>query len=278
MTDKNQTITNKMEDFFLSILRGVILFVLAGSILAAIYFAISGVSDLGAKPKDYIYEKFDSKQLVNDLKDYLKDEPQKKPDTKTGTENKSEPQANKQIEEEITKSENLVVKFKNAYLTRDMYERWINQEFKPSLRKNSSKLSIVYGTGDNARLDYLKGQTQVFELVLLDPELNQLLDKKFKAQKKDLNNIDDGVSKYDLVLEYFDTIRHFYPNFHQNQIDKKKEFEADQNAEVATRYAGSVFKLYLAGGMFATFLLLSLILVLVKIERNLRSTKIEKIL
>lgn len=52
MTDQNQTITNKMEDLFLSILRGVILVVLAGSILAAIYFAISGVSDLGAKPKD----------------------------------------------------------------------------------------------------------------------------------------------------------------------------------------------------------------------------------
>ena len=59
MTDKNQTITNKMEDLFLSILRGVILFVLAGSILAAIYFAISGATDLGAKPKDYKYEKFD---------------------------------------------------------------------------------------------------------------------------------------------------------------------------------------------------------------------------
>ena len=71
MTDKNQTITNKMEDFFLSILRGVILFVLAGSILAAIYFAISGATDLGAKPKDYTYEKFDSKQLSNDLKDKL---------------------------------------------------------------------------------------------------------------------------------------------------------------------------------------------------------------
>ena len=273
MTDKNQTITNKMEDFFLSILRGVILFVLAGSILAAIYFAISGVSDLGAKPKDYTYEKFDNKQLVNDLKDYLKDEPQKKPDTKTGTENKSEPQANKQIEEEITKSENLVVKFLKSYMRVDAYERWINQEFKPSLRKNSSKLSIVYGTGDNARLDYLKGQTQVFELVLLNPELNQLLDKKFKAQ----NDI-EGVSKFDLVLEYFETIDKFYPNFHQNQIDKKKEFEANENAEVAIRYAGSMFKLYLAGGMFATFLLLSLILVLVKIERNLRSTKIEKIL
>ena len=58
---------------------------------------------------------------------------------------------------------------------------------------------------------------------------------------------------------------------------KKKEFDAEQNAEVAMRNAGSMFKLYLAGGMFAAFLLISLILVLVKIERNLRSTKIEEI-
>ena len=38
-----------------------------------------------------------------------------------------------------------------------------------------------------------------------------------------------------------------------------------------------MLKLYIAGGLFAAFLLLSLILVLVKIERNLRSTKIEDI-
>jgi hypothetical protein len=271
MTDKNQTITNKMEDLFLSILRGVILVVLAGSILSAIYFAISGVSDLGAKPKDYNYEKFDSKQLLNDLKDSLKDQPEKKPDTKPETEKKSEPQANNPIEEEITKSANLVVKFFKAY-NFNINETWINQQLKPSLRRESSNLSIVYGSGDKARLDYLKGQTQVFELVLLNPELNQLLDKKFKAQV-DVEEKD----KLDVVVEFYKTVKGFYPDFHQNQISKKKEFDADQNAEVAMRNAGSMFKLYLAGGMFAAFLLISLILVLVKIERNLRSTKIEEI-
>ena len=271
MTDKNQTITNKMEDLFLSILRSVILFVLAVSILAAIYFAISGATDLGAKPKDYIYEKFDSKQLSNDLNESLKDQPEKKPDTKPETEKKSEPQANNPIEEEITKSANLVVKFFTAY-NFNINETWINQQFKPGLRKESSNLSIIYGTGDNARLDYLKGQTQVFELVLLNPELNQLLDKKFKAQV-DVEEKD----KFNVVIEIFEETKGFYPDFHQNQIDKKKEFDADQNEEVAMRIAGSMFKLYVAGGLFAAFLLLSLILVLVKIERNLRSTKIEEI-
>jgi hypothetical protein len=272
MTDKNQTITNKMEDLFLSILRGVILVVLAVSILAAIYFAISGVTDLGAKPKDYTYEKFDSKQLINDLKESLKDQPEKKPDTKPETEKKSEPQANNPLEEEITKSANLVVKYFKAY-DFNINENWINQKFKPSLRTESNKLHIIYGTGDNAKLEYLKGQTQVFELVLLNPELNQLLDKKFKAQV-DVEEKD----KFNVVIEFFEgKVRDFYPDFHQDQIDKKKEFDTDQNAEVAMRIAGSMFKLYVAGGLFAAFLLLSLILVLVKIERNLRSTKIEEI-
>ena len=41
------------------------------------------------------------------------------------------------------------------------------------------------------------------------------------------------------------------------------------------RQAGALLKIYIAGGMFVAFLLISLILVLVKIERNLRSVKID---
>ena len=80
----------------------------------------------------------------------------------------------------------------------------------------------------------------------------------------------------DIQLAKADGTTHRYYSV-SDQISKKKEFEAEQRREVATRHAGSMFKLYLAGGMFTAFLLISLILVLVKIERNLRSTKIEEI-
>ena len=264
MTDQNQTITNKMEDLFLSILRGVILVVLAGSILTAIYFAIGGVSDLGAKPKDYKYEKFDSKQLLKDLNEELNPKPA--PANNTPAAPAAAPAVKSPINDEITAIFNLVVKYFKAY---DMV---INQGvLERALEKESRILSIVYGSGESAQLEYLKGKKLFIETVLLNTELNKLIDKNHKAEE-------DQDDKMKLVNGIYFKVSNFYSSFHEEQISKKKEFDADQNAEVAMRNAGSMFKLYLAGGMFAAFLLISLILVLVKIERNLRSTKIEEIL
>ena len=262
MKNQNQSITNKMEDLFLSILRGVILFVLAGSILGAIYFAVTGVTDLGAKPEEYKYEKFDSKQLVDDLKETLDPKPAPASTTPTAP---APPAVKSPVKVEITELFNLITKFFKPY---DME---LNQApFERALEKDSKSLSIVYGSGENAQIEYLKGKKLFFESVLLNIELNKLVDKNYKA-KADRNE------QVELVNEFYLKVRDFYSEFHEDQISKKKEFEADQNAEVAGRQAGSMFKLYLAGGMFAAFLLISLILVLVKIERNLRSTKIEEI-
>ena len=55
----------------------------------------------------------------------------------------------------------------------------------------------------------------------------------------------------------------------------KKEFDSEQGAEALGRNAGAMIKLYVAAGVFVAFLFISLILVLVKIERNLRTTKLE---
>ena len=265
MTDKNQTITNKMEDLFLSILRGVILFVLAGSILAAIYFAISGVTDLGAKPKDYTYEKFDSKQLSNDLKDKLSPKAAPAPDTPAAP---AAPAVKSPVDDEITKILNLTIKFFKSY-NLEFNEQYLKQ-FPGRLKNESKELSAVYGEGETAQLEYVKNKVQLFESVLLNAELNQLLDKNFKLES-------DEELKNKIINDFHGFINDSYIEFHATQIDKKKEFDADQKAEVAMRNAGSMFKLYVAGGLFAAFLLLSLILVLVKIERNLRSTKIEEI-
>lgn len=265
MTDKNQTLTNKMEDLFLSILRGVILVVLAGSILAAIYFAISGATDLGAKPKDYTYEKFDSKQLSNDLKDKLNPKAAPAPNTPPAP---AAPAVKSPVDDEITKIINLRIKFFKSY-NLEFNDNYLKQ-FPGRLKNESKELSSVYGEGETAQLEYLKNKVQLFESVLLNVELNQLLDKNFKLES-------DEELKNKIINDFDGFIHDSYIEFHVNQINKKKEFDADQKAEVAMRNAGSMLKLYVAGGLFAAFLLLSLILVLVKIERNLRSTKIEEI-
>jgi hypothetical protein len=265
MTDKNQTITNKMEDLFLSILRGVILFVLAGSILAAIYFAISGATDLGAKPKDYKYEKFDSKQLSNDLKDKLSPKAAPAPNTPAAP---AAPAVKSPVDDEITRILNLTIKFFKSY-NLEFNEQYLKQ-FPGRLKNESKELSSVYGEGETAQLEYLKNKTQLFESVLLNIELNQLVDKNFKLES-------DEELKNKIINDFHAFINDSYIEFHATQIDREKEFNADQKAEVAMRNAGSMLKLYVAGGLFAAFLLLSLILVLVKIERNLRTTKIEEI-
>lgn len=270
MSEQQQpSITNRLEELFLSILRNVILFVLAGSVLAAVFLAISGVADLGAKPKDYKYEKFDSKQLVSDLKESLQIQSEAKPEAKPDPAKKPSPQASSPFEDELTKQANFVVEFYKKYEF-GVNPSWLNEQFKPRLRKHARNFSIIYGEGDAALLEYAKGQTQVIELVLMNPELNQLLDKKFKSQGEV-----DGDEKYPMIHEFVNKVLGFYPDFHETQINQKKAFETEQSIEVGMRNAGAMMKLYIAGGVFIAFLFISLILVLVKIERNLRTTKLE---
>jgi len=268
MTEHKQTLTNRLEDLFLTILRNVILIVLAVSIIASIGLLISGISDSGAKPEEYKYEKFDSKLLINDLKESLSDQ-NVKPEEKKEPTKKTSPQANSQLDDEITKQINFIVQFYKKY-DFQLNVAFLNEQLKPNLRKQAKSYGFIYGEGDAAILEYAKGQTKVIELVLLDAELNKLLNKKFKAQV-DL----DEDQKYQVIHNYFSKIIDFYPEFHQNQINNKKAFDAEQNAESILRKQGAALKLYVAGGLFAAFLLISLILVLVKIERNLRLVKVK---
>lgn len=272
MTQENGTLTNKMEDLFLSILRNVILIVLALSIIASIGFLTSALSDSSAKPKQYTHEKFDSTQLVNELKQSLqapaatKQEEEKKDEEKKP----QSPQKNP-IEDEIFQQANVLVQFYKKY-DFGVNPSWIVQNFKPKQRKQVQNLSQVYGDTEAAKLEYSKGQTKIYDQILLNPELNQLLDKKFKAQV-DVSNDD----RYEVIHEFANKVMDFYPEFHANQIKKKQEFDNDQQIEVAGRLAGAMQKFYIAGGIFASFLLISLILVLVKIERNLRIVKTENL-
>ena len=269
MSEHKHNLTNRLEDLFLSILRNVILIVLALSIIGSVGLLISGISDSTAKAKEYKYEKFDSKQLINDLKDSLQEQPASKPEEKPEPAKKSGPQASSPFENEITKQANFIVQFYKQY-DFVVNTSWLNEQLKPSLRKQAGAYSIVYGEGDDAKLEYAKGQSQVYELVLLNPELNKLLDKKFKSQ----GDIDNDL-KYQVIHDFESKVVDFYPDFHKNQLNQKNEFEADQQSDAAMRQAGALLKIYIAGGMFVAFLLISLILVLVKIERNLRSVKID---
>ena len=269
MSENKPSVTNKLEDLFLGILRNVILVVLAISLLGALFLAVAGIADLGAKPKEYKYEKFDAKDLVKELKDSLQEQPSAKPDTKPEPAKKPSA-ANDGLEDELNKQTNFIVQFYKKY-DFSVNSGWLNEQYKPRQRRQARSLGVVYGEGEAAQLEYIKGQTQVYEAVLMNPELNQLLDKKFKSQGETF-----GDERYQVVHDFANRVMTFYPEFHENQIKQKQAYEAEQAAHVAMRNAGAMMKLYIAGGVFAAFLLISLILVLVKIERNLRVVKLEE--
>lgn len=262
MNNDRQTFTSKLEEIFLSILRNVILLVLASSIIGSIGLLISGLSDTSAEPGKYKYEKFDSKQLVNDLKESLKDEAKQAPEPQKPTNKKQDSKQNDKINDEVNKQ----LKILGEFLKKYGYET--NQGIATNLKNNANNYGGIYADGEAGALEYAKGQTQLFELVFQDKDLNALVQKKYNSEleQEDKNNFITG---------YFAKAVDAYPNFHQNQISKYSEFEQEQNAEAALRQAGASLKLYIAAGLFGAFLLISLILVLVKIERNLRLVRVQ---
>ena len=266
MNIQQKTISTKLEDFFLLFLRYTILFVLAISILLSCYFAVTGVLDLQAKPKSYSFQKFDSKEFINGLEVNPNNSEN---DTDVNNENndivKPLNKDNKLLKEEIAKQTKLAIEFYEKHGAK------LNQAVVTDyLLKQTNRLSIVYGKDDAGKMEYAKAQTEFFKDAFLNSEINKLVADDIK-----LNGEIDPSTDKPRVNRIGDKIFTFYPNFHQNQLDEQKKFDDEQTTDAAISRAGAMFKLYVAGGIFGVFLLISLILILVKIERNLRFIRIE---
>lgn len=266
MNTQQKTISSKLEDFFLLLLRYTILFVLAISILLSCYFAATGVLDLQAKPKSYSVQKFESKEFINSLKESPINS-ENGTDTNSNNTESEKPQIkeDKLLKEEIAKQSKLAI---------DFYEKHgakLNQvALTDYLLKQTNRLSHIYSDDDAGKMEYAKGQTQFFEAAFLNSEINNIVKEDIK-----LNGEIDPNTDRPRVNKIGDKIFTFYPDFHQHQLDEKKKFDEEQNTNAAISRSGAMFKLYVAGGVFGVFLLISLILVLVKIERNLRFVRIE---
>lgn len=250
MSEAQVGLGNKLENAFLAILRVVILVVLALSLVAAVALGVWAVKDMGASPTPYKSEAVDNKALIQELKKSLESAPAasqpapQKPNAPKG--GKAE---NKALEEELGKQLKVVSDFLSKF------EKNLNNPdgFKADLRKKANTLALE-PQSEASVLAYAKGQTDLFSLALADPEIIAILKKK-----------DD-----DAFGNYFSAAVDIYPDFFERQAESRKEFEAEESARVLGAKAGAMMKLSIAGGMFGTFLLISLILVLVKIERNLR--------
>jgi hypothetical protein len=250
MSDVQSGLGNKLENVFLAILRVVILVVLALSLVAAVALGVWAVKDMGASPTPYKSEAVDNKALIQELKKSLESAPAaSQPAPQKSNSSKGGKAENKALEEELGKQLKVVSDFLSKF------EKNLNNPdgFKADLRKKANTLALE-PQSEASVLAYAKGQTDLFSLALADPEIIAILKKK-----------DD-----DAFGNYFSAAVDIYPDFFERQAESRKEFEAEESARVLGAKAGAMMKLSIAGGMFGTFLLISLILVLVKIERNLR--------
>jgi len=250
--DQNVGITSKIENTFLAILRIVILVVLSLSLIGAIYLAFVGVMNTTATPKEFPQKEPNISELVKEFKDALKSAPE----SEASMEEKPAEDNSKEInliENEISAQFKLV----NDFWANFGYS--LNDEiFRENKWEQASNLAF-YSDDEEAFLknilSYLKGQTEYFKAALKDEEVINFL----KSQ-----NTEYAELKIDSILSA-------YPSYFEKQKEEKEKFDATQAAEIMGNKAGAMMQLYFAAGLFGTFLLISLILVLVKIERNLRN-------
>lgn len=254
MSDVEAGFGNRLENAFLAILRVVILVVLAVSLVAAVGLGIYGAKDLGASEGSYQPEKVDNKALIDELRKSLETNPaasQPAPATSRPGASKGE---NKTLEEELDKQLKVVTEFLGKF------SKSLNNPdgFKDGLRRKVTTLALD-PQSEASVLDYAKGQTELLSLVLTDQQMIATLKTR-----------DDE----EFFRSFFTAAVDLYPSFFEKQRDKRREFQAEERTRVASAKAAALMRLYVAAGLFGAFLLISLILVLVKIERNLRARPI----
>jgi len=249
MSDSGTGFGGKLENAFLDILRVVILIVLAVSLIAAIGVAIYGVKDLGASEESYKPEKPDTKALIQELRKTLEDSP---PAPAPAESKPGAPKAEgKALEEELNKQ------LKTVSVFLEQFKRNLTnpEGFKANLRRKANTLAT--DPKDEASiLAYAKGQTEFFTLAFSDKDIIATLQKKEDSDE--------------ILGKFFETAVDLYPDFFEKQREQREQFERLEEVRVESAKAGAMMKLYAAGGLFGAFLLISLILVLVRIERNLR--------
>ncbi|MEY2618191.1 MAG: hypothetical protein RL522_1193 [Pseudomonadota bacterium] len=255
MSDSGVGFGGKLENAFLAILRVVILLVLAISLIAAVGFAVYGVKDLGASEESYKPEKVDSKALLQELRKSLEDGPAAAPAAPASSKPGAPKAETKALDEELSKQ----LKTVSDFLAQFQKNLSNPEGFKASLRRKATTLAVE-PQNEASVLAYAKGQTEFFTLALTDKDIITALQKK-----------EDGGETFG---KFFNTAVELYPEFFEKQREERKAFERRENARVAGAKAGAMMKLYAASGLFGAFLLVSLILVLVKIERNLRARPI----
>lgn len=245
-------VSSKLEDLFLKILRIVILVVLVLTLLGALAFGLKGLSGMTSSPKEYDYQSPKTEDLVREIKNSLKGVDNNETKGAAPGPATSSPENSPLLEQEVDKQ----VKLLSDFLARFELSLSNPDAIRNGLLRESRTLAFE-PEDPSSVMQYATGQTKFFEIILSDKEILDLLIK----DREPLNR-------------FFNMVTSSYDSFHEDQKKEARSFEKEEAGRVAVSQIGSTLDLYIAAGMFISFLLISLILVLVKIERNLRTRPI----
>jgi hypothetical protein len=246
-TVEKETLSARLENSFLGILRVVILVVLTISLIASLIFGYLGLSNLTASPDEYEYKDPKISDMVDEIKKTLEVKPTESPTEQPKPE--EEKKKDQKLDQEIEKQVKLISEFLQRY-NRNLTNR---DAFRDGLKENA--MTLAFDPEDESSvMDYAEGQTEIFEKVLTDKKILEIVDKR----------------QQEILIPFFRVVTETYPNYFRKERQKKAKFDQEQEMKALGERAGAAMNLYIAAAMFGTFLLISLILVLVKIERNLR--------
>jgi len=251
-SDEKQTLSMKLENSFLGILRVVILIVLTVSLIGAAVFAFKGVTSLNATPAQYKHNEPNIQEMVDEIKKTL-EQPQAAPAAPAQTSTPSqEPAKDDKLDQEVDKQFKLLSDFLQRYNKHYTDPAGMRRNL-----KNSAQNNAFDPQSEESVLSYATGRTLLLNKLLTDQAILDVVSKKSEEKILSRNG-------------FFSAVNSVYPAYFVKEKKKAADFEREEQSEAIAKQSGAMMSLYIAGGMFAAFLVISLILVLVKIERNLR--------
>lgn len=251
-------ILQKLETSYLAILRFVVILISGLLLIATLILSVSALVNLrdGAKPGQPA-PKVTPDQIITDLTK-TPDKPGA-PAAKPATQFPQSPVDPNHAEYE--RAANIIVSFVSKYGRGD-------EVLKNSVIEIVKDRAELQPTPELAK-SFASGLPGIFEKVLSDKKVIELVSRpvwSLPGEDIQQNNTTMGKSPIPIVDM---TLNRYFEIFNL-QVEQSSMEEANSMAEQAVRKERAMLNLYIAAATFGAFLLLALLSIIVRIERNLR--------
>lgn len=248
-------ILQKLETSYLAILRFVVILISGLLLIAALYLSLSALVNMrdGAKPVE-ITPKVAPDQVVTEITKV-----QPNPTAKPATQAQQSPVDPNQADYERAAS--IIVSFVSKYSRgADISKEGAINVVKTHVEAQHTPALVMACAS---------GLPNVLEKVLSDKKVIELVRRPIWSESRDdLPQHDMTVGRSPVWMVDM-TLERYFTTFNQ-QVDQALVGEEIEREKQNTRKQHAMKSLYMAGGAFGVFLLLALLAIIVRVERNLR--------